>query len=169
VKTTMKITDLPKSTQELYALAKAVRERSYSPYSGAKVGAAIRDRNGGVFTGCNVENSSYGATTCAERTAVQKAVSEQGGLDIAEIVVVTDATPAWAPCGICRQVIAEFARGQAGTQVPVHMANLEGEVHVMKFGELYPGGFTPDHLAQGDQDRGARSGAAGAQAAPKRS
>lgn len=142
----MKVTELPQSIQDLYARAKSVREKSYSPYSGAKVGAALRNRKGQVYTGCNVENSSYGATTCAERTAVQKAVSEEGSLEIAELVVVTDATPAWSPCGICRQVLAEFARGKAGANVPVYMINLQGDVRVMKFSELYPDGFTPEHL-----------------------
>lgn len=142
----MKITELPPSIQDLYARAKATRENSHSPYSGAKVGAALRNRAGSIYTGCNVENSSFGATTCAERTAVQKAVSEEGKLEIAEIMVVTDATPAWSPCGICRQVLAEFSRGAAGANVPIYLANLQGDVRTLKFGELYPDAFTPEQL-----------------------
>ncbi|MEK6580085.1 MAG: cytidine deaminase, partial [Bdellovibrionota bacterium] len=95
--------------RELLDTAKAVRKNAYSPYSKVKVGAALRTRDGKIFSGCNVENSSYGATVCAERVAIQKAVSELGGkIEIQELVVVTDATPPWTPCGICRQVIAEF-------------------------------------------------------------
>jgi cytidine deaminase len=130
-------------TQQLFALARASRERSYSPYSGFKVGAALRLSNGKTFGGCNVENSSYGGAVCAERTAILKAVSETPApVSVVEIVVVTDETPPWPPCGFCRQVLSEF--GSPETQVV--SANLKGESVSNTFGELFPNAFTPAHL-----------------------
>jgi len=131
---------------DLYEAARKAREFSYSPYSHVKVGAAVRTVDGRIFTGCNVENSSYGGTVCAERVAISKAVSELGKIEIAEVMVVTDASPPWPPCGLCRQVIAEFAR--PGTRnVDVHAANLQGETRTLLFSELFPDAFTPAHLA----------------------
>lgn len=98
---------------ELIKLALEAREKSYSPYSGFAVGAALLCKNGMVFTGCNIENSGYSATNCAERTAIFKAVSE-GETEFLRIAVVggnaeekepSDYCP---PCGICRQVMREF-------------------------------------------------------------
>lgn len=133
---------LPGSLKELFELAKRARERSYSPYSGFKVGAAVRLETGEVFGGCNVENSSFGGTVCAERVAVQKAVSEKGpNIRIAEVLVVTDATPAWPPCGLCRQVIAEF-----GAQAHIHAVNLSGELRTTNLPALLPDAFLPAHL-----------------------
>jgi cytidine deaminase len=130
------------STQKLFKEALDVRSRSHSPYSGYKVGAALRTSKGGVFTGCNVENSSFGATICAERTAILKAISESGKIWIDEVVVVTDATPAWPPCGLCRQMLSEFAT----PKTRVIAANLKGEAHLTYFGDLLPDAFTPRHL-----------------------
>lgn len=130
-------------TQELYEKAREFRERSYSPYSQCKVGAALRLADGRVFGGCNVENASYGGAVCAERTAVLKAVSETvGPAAIAEIVVVTDATPPWPPCGFCRQILSEFA----SPKTRVHATNLKGDVVSNDFGEIFPNAFTPEHL-----------------------
>jgi cytidine deaminase len=130
--------------QELFETAKKAREHSYSPYSGKKVGSAIRLNNGRVYGGCNVENSSYGATICAERTAIQKAVSEESGkIEITDVVVVTDANPPWPPCGLCRQVIAEF-----GQKASIHAADLTGVKSVVSFKELFPSAFTPEHLGK---------------------
>lgn len=129
-------------TPELLEAARASREKSYSPYSGHKVGAAIKLSNGKVFSGCNVENSSYGGTICAERTAIFKAVSECGKIQITEVLVVTDANEPWPPCGLCRQVIAEFAK----PDIAIHAANLQGAIKTKKFGELFPDAFTPDYL-----------------------
>ncbi len=130
--------------RELLDTAKAVRKNAYSPYSKVKVGAALRTRDGKIFSGCNVENSSYGATVCAERVAIQKAVSELGGkIEIQELVVVTDATPPWTPCGICRQVIAEF-----GSNSTIHSCNEKGDVLTSRFDQLYPQAFTPAHLGK---------------------
>ncbi len=128
---------------ELFRAACEARERSYSPYSGHKVGAAIRMSDGSIFTGCNVENSSYGGTICAERVAVQKAVSE-GHLAVKEVMVVTASTPPWPPCGMCRQVVAEFA--SPGETVRLHTSNLQGEHESFDFEELFPRAFTPGHL-----------------------
>jgi len=94
------------------ALAEAAfkaREAAYVPYSGYRVGAALRDRAGRVFTGCNVENVSYGLTNCAERTALFKAVSE-GAREFDAIAIAAEGTAPW-PCGACRQVLSEFAPG----------------------------------------------------------
>lgn len=134
---------VPAAIQPLYQKALESRARSYSPYSHHKVGAAIRLGDGRVFGGCNVENSSYGGTVCAERTAILKAVSESDQpISIAEVVVVTDATPPWPPCGLCRQVIAEFA----SSETSMHATNLAGDVVTSSFGDLFPNAFTPAHL-----------------------
>jgi cytidine deaminase len=127
--------------KELFDSAVKARANSYSPYSGHQVGAAVRLADGSVFTGCNVENSSYGGTNCAERVAIQKAVSEKGKIRIAEVLVVTDATPPWPPCGLCRQVISEF-----GQKVEIYMCNLKGEVKQTSLSDLFPHAFTPSHL-----------------------
>ncbi len=92
---------------ELVAAAFKAREAAYVPYSGYRVGAALRDREGRVFTGCNVENVSYGLTNCAERTALFKAVSE-GSREFEAIAITAEGTAPW-PCGACRQVLSEFA------------------------------------------------------------
>ena len=129
------------STQQLFEMAKKSREHSHSPYSHHKVGAALRTSDGKTYAGCNVENSSFGGTICAERTAIFSAVAAQGKFKIDEIVVVTDANPPWPPCGFCRQVIAEFA-----TDCVVKSMNLQGEVIEMNFKDLFPAAFTPSHL-----------------------
>jgi cytidine deaminase len=133
----------------LYAEAVRSRDNSYSPYSRHKVGAALRLADGRVFGGCNVENSSYGGAICAERTAIVKAVSESSGRaagagrpTVVEILVVTDSTPPWPPCGICRQVLSEFAT----PETRVHSTNLAGDIESTSFGKLLPNAFTPDFL-----------------------
>lgn len=93
--------------KELVVLAKEAMKYAYSPYSKFKVGAAVLAKDGRVFTGCNVENASYGATNCAERTAIFKAVSE-GYREFEAIAVVASSGDYASPCGICRQVLAEF-------------------------------------------------------------
>ncbi|MBU6374838.1 MAG: cytidine deaminase [Bdellovibrionales bacterium] len=131
---------VPPKLKSLYELAKKSRKRSYSPYSGHQVGAAIRTSGGKLYGGCNVENSSYGATICAERVAIQKAISE-GPLRIAEVMVVTDSTPPWPPCGMCRQVIAEF-----GPDALLYTANLKGQMESFQLSEIFSQAFTPAHL-----------------------
>ena len=97
----------PVSDEMLLALAREAMSRSYSPYSGYPVGAALHAADGRIFQGCNIENASFGATICAERTAMAKAVSE-GARDFDVIAIATGDSPGW-PCGICRQFMSEFA------------------------------------------------------------
>ena len=96
--------------ESLLLLARAAQQNAYAPYSNFRVGAAVLLENGEVFTGCNVENASYGLTNCAERSAIFAAVSKLGGANvkISAVAVVNDHDAACSPCGACRQVIAEF-------------------------------------------------------------
>lgn len=127
---------------KLFDLACKVQKNAYAPYSNAYLGAALVTDKGQYFTGCNVENASYGGTVCAERIAVFKAVSEGGLGTIQEIMVVSKADSPWPPCGLCRQVIAEFAT----PETLVHTVNFDKKIKTFKFGELFPAGFTPDYL-----------------------
>ena len=130
--------------KNLFEHAQKARENSYSPYSRHKVGAAVRTTSGKIYSGCNVENSSYGATNCAERVAIQNAIAAEGRVEIAEIIVVTDAPVPWPPCGMCRQVLAEF--GKPG--MLIHAANLDAGLTSSTLGELLPHAFTPEFLEQ---------------------
>jgi cytidine deaminase len=122
---------------QLVQEAKAVRERAYAPYSKYLVGAAIATKRGSIYVGCNVENSTFGATICAERGAIMQMVAHGETEPIACAVVTEDGG---SPCGICRQVLAEFAR-----DMPVVLANLasrEGEVgKVVQLADLLPLAF----------------------------
>lgn len=109
----------------LLNLAREAHHKAYAPYSKFRVGAAVLLENGEVFTGCNVENASYGLTNCAERSAIFAAVSKLGGnhVKIRAIAVVNDQDAPCSPCGACRQVIAEFGpkavvwyQGRSGIQ-----------------------------------------------------
>lgn len=131
--------------KKLHEKAIAARQNSHSPYSHFKVGAAVLLTNGKVYSGCNVENASYGGTVCAERIAIFKAASEEGPITIDEIVVVTDSEKAWPPCGFCRQVIAEFATDKT----KIHTANLTEIQKTFSFDELFPESFRPSHLLSG--------------------
>ncbi len=115
------------------------RRNAYAPYSRFKVGAAVLTKEGKIFTGCNVENASYGLSMCAERVAIFKAVSE-GYKDFIAIAVVADTDDPVKPCGACRQVMAEFGN------FDVIMANLKGDVKIMKVSELLPEAFSPRDL-----------------------
>ena len=123
-------------TQKLYETAKAAAKNAFAPFSNFHVGAALLALDGRIFTGCNVENSSYGATICAERTALVKAVSE-GSRDFIAIAVVSQDGEAW-PCGICRQVLYEFS-----PEMLVITGNDE-HLDVVKLNELLPHGFRLD-------------------------
>ena len=112
--------------------ARQARECAYAPYSHFKVGAAVRTKSGRVFTGCNVENLSFGLTICAERAAVCAAVSA-GEREFEALAVVADSKEPVTPCGACRQVLAEFS-----TTLPVCSANLEGAVYESSIAELLP-------------------------------
>ena len=94
--------------QELIRMALAARKKAYAPYSNFMVGAALRAKDGRIYTGCNVENAALGSTICAERTAACKAVSE-GHRDFVRIAVYGDGEHYCYPCGACRQFLAEFA------------------------------------------------------------
>ncbi|MGH9677558.1 MAG: cytidine deaminase, partial [Candidatus Acidiferrum sp.] len=119
----------------LIAAARQARENAHAPYSNFRVGAALRATSGRVFSGCNVENATYGLTICAERVAIFKAMSEgERGFDA--IAVVTDTDALTPPCGACRQVIWEFCGN-----VPVILANLKGKTEEMAMKELFPKPF----------------------------
>ena len=130
------------SDEECHALvdlAIEARRRAYAPYSNYSVGAALRTRNGRLFTGCNVENAAYPTCMCAERVAVYKAVSE-GERDFEVIAVAT--SDGGSPCGGCRQVLAEF-----GLDTLVLIADTQGRlVQKTTVAELLPGAFTPEKL-----------------------
>lgn len=126
--------------RDLIGAAVNVRECAYAPYSHFKVGAALLTEKGSVYTGCNVENASYGATICAERTAVVKAVSE-GEMVFTAIAVVYDETAYAVPCGICLQVLAEFNQ-----EMIVIMANTAGEYECDTLRELLPRSFDKSSL-----------------------
>ncbi|MGE3165200.1 MAG: cytidine deaminase [Planctomycetota bacterium] len=121
----------------LIAAAAGVRGHAYAPYSKYLVGAALISQTGATYTGCNVENASYGLTICAERGAISNAVAAEGpGFRIAAIAVVTGEGA--TPCGACRQVVAEFANGD----VPVFLADQAGKVRTTTVEALLPGAFT---------------------------
>ena len=121
--------------------ARAVRENAYAPYSGFKVGAALRSARGQVHVGCNAENAAYPEGTCAEAGAIAAMVAA-GEREIAEIAVVADCPDPVPPCGGCRQKIAEFA----GPGAVVIMATVAGAEKRMTVGELLPGAFRKVHM-----------------------
>ena len=124
---------------ELIEIAQQYRENAYTPYSHFKVGAAVLTASGKVYGGCNIENSSYGLTNCAERTAIFKAVSE-GERAFAALAVIADTDGPCSPCGACRQVIADF-------RIPrIIMANLKGDVKTMTLGDLLPFAFSDSDM-----------------------
>lgn len=127
--------------KQLMELAKEAREHAYVPYSQFKVGAAVLTKDGRAFTGCNIENSSYPLTNCAERTAIFKAVSE-GATEIEAIAVIGNTTGPISPCGACRQVMIEFS----DANTPVYLTNLQGEVEETTVSALLPGAFTKEDL-----------------------
>jgi cytidine deaminase len=122
--------------ERLLESARAVRERAYAPYSRFPVGAAVADELGRVFAGCNVENRSYGLTICAERVAVAAAVAA-GARRIVGVAVVSDTSPPAAPCGLCRETLAEFA----DADLPIHLATPSGERRSFRLGDLFPEPF----------------------------
>lgn len=121
--------------QKLMDCAIKARENAYSPYSHFAVGAALLCEDGTIYEGCNIENASYGLTNCAERTAVFKAVSE-GYTKFKALAVVADTEGPCAPCGACRQVMAEF-------KIPlIIMGNLMGNIKIVTIEELLPFSFS---------------------------
>ena len=126
--------------EELKAVAVAMLDRAYVPCSHFPVGAALECSDGTVFTGCNIENASYTPTICAERTAVSKAVSE-GHRDFVRIVIAGRSKDFCVPCGVCRQVLREFA-----PELEIICLNGAGEERVFTLPELLPHSFGPEYL-----------------------
>ncbi len=133
-----------KNSESLIEAAKKARLQSVAPFSNFLVGAAIRTENGKVYTGCNVESASYGLTVCAERVAIWKALSE-GERKFSELAVVADTESLTPPCGTCRQIIWEFARG-----AKIVFANLEGTTETFEIKDLLPRAFDARFLKNGN-------------------
>lgn len=126
--------------ETLFRMACAARENAYAPYSKYKVGACILTESGDTFTGCNFENASYGATICAERCAASCAIS--AGQRKFKAIAIAANSAAW-PCGICRQVLREFA---CDADMPVIVGPADGEFTVKTLSELLPESFGPEYL-----------------------
>jgi cytidine deaminase len=123
----------------LISAARTAQARAYAPYSNFRVGAALESYDGAVFSGCNIENASYGLTICAERAAICSAVSA-GVTRFRRAVVVSDVDPPAAPCGACRQVLAEF-----GLDLPIDGVGSRATVH-WRLSDLLPVAFGPEQL-----------------------
>ena len=121
--------------------ARAVRENAYAPYSGFKVGAALRTQSGTVYTGVNVENAAYPEGTCAEAGAIAAMIAS-GAHKIVEAFVIADSPDPVPPCGGCRQKLSEFA----ARDVPVTLATTEGAEFKTTVGDLLPGAFDAGHM-----------------------
>ena len=131
------------SQSDMKDKAKAAMEYSHSPYSNKKIGASILLSNGQLYSGCNIENASYGGTVCAERVAIWKAFSEnKTDVKITEVCVASDETEPWPPCGFCLQVLSEFAM----PDTKVTLINLGSVQKVYKFKDLFPEAFKADYL-----------------------
>ncbi|MES2503309.1 MAG: cytidine deaminase [Myxococcota bacterium] len=120
------------SQKHLIERAKHARSLAYAPYSNFQVGAALLTEDGTIFEGCNVENSSFGLTVCAERSALLSAVS-QGHRAFKAIAVITQTNPPASPCGACRQVLAEFA-----PNLPIIIASTDGQIAETNLSDLLP-------------------------------
>lgn len=133
------------SNEELCALAKKAMENAYAPYSGYRVGAALLTKSEKVYTGCNIENASYSPTVCAERTAIFKAVSD-GERDFLKIAVAGGKdgkiTGEFPPCGVCRQVMAEFC----DENFKILVVNENNDYTEYCFSEVLPFSFNPKHI-----------------------
>lgn len=122
--------------RKLIDISKEAQKNAYAPYSNFKVGAALLCRDGSVYTGCNIENATYGATNCAERTAVFKAVSE-GKRDFTAIAITSSGGGLTFPCGICRQVLAEFS-----PEIWILLEDESGGICEYELSELLPHSFS---------------------------
>lgn len=133
------------SNKDLVVAAFAAMEKAYAPYSGYTVGAALLSKSGKVYTGCNVESASYSPTNCAERTAFFKAISE-GEREFEKIAVVggknCNVTELFMPCGVCRQVMAEFC----GQDFEIIVAKSTDEFYSFTLEQLLPHGFSPKNI-----------------------
>lgn len=126
--------------EKLLKEAEKARKKAYAPYSKFKVGAAVLTSDGKIFTGCNIENASFGLTVCAERVAISKAISE-GSYKFEAMVIIGDTNRPCSPCGACRQVISEF-----GEDIKIVMSNLKGDVKIKKISELLSEAFNKNDL-----------------------
>jgi len=142
---------LSESKDRLVEIATAARLRSVAPFSNFLVGAALKTKDGKIFTGCNVESASYGLTVCGERVAIWKALSE-GERDFTDLVIVADTEQLTPPCGTCRQIIWEFCK-----HANITLANLRGQREELTVKELLPRAFDARFLKESGQS-GSRSG-----------
>ena len=133
----------PETEEQLVAAARAVRARAYAPYSSFQVGAALLCEDGGVVSGCNVENASYGLCVCAERNAINTAVA-LGKRKFTAIASATASVPPSPPCGMCRQVLSELAPG-----IEIVLVNDNDDRIRTTIDALLPGAFSPAQLASG--------------------
>jgi cytidine deaminase len=138
---------LSENIESLIEVAKRARLQSVATFSNFLVGAAVRTSDGKVYTGCNIESASYGLTVCAERVAIWKALSE-GEHHFTDLVVVADTENLTPPCGTCRQIIWEFARG-----ANIVFANLEGKSEVFHIADLLPRAFDARFLKKSNEIR----------------
>lgn len=145
---------------DLFERAKKAQQNSYAPYSTKHIASSILWSDGSISSGCNIENASYGATVCAERTAIWNGLSQETQNQAADcvtknnsknryhrksikaVVVLSEASPPWPPCGMCRQVISEFA----SEDLIVYLVNLQNEWLEYSWKEVFPLSFTPTHL-----------------------
>lgn len=127
----------------LLDMARAVRENAHAPYSGFKVGAAVRSVSGQVYIGCNVENAAYPEGTCAEAGAIAAMIAN-GDTQLAEVAIIADSPEPVTPCGGCRQKLAEFGH----PDMPVTMATISGKKQTMLLSDLLPGAFGIAHMAK---------------------
>ncbi|MGL4992343.1 MAG: cytidine deaminase [Sarcina sp.] len=128
--------------EKLIKSAIVARENAYCPYSNFKVGAAALFEDGIIYTGCNIENASYGATMCAERTAIFTGVAK-GNTKLQALALIGDPNAYTFPCGMCRQVISEFADSD---DMKIYIIKNENNYIIKTFSELMPGSFTKKDL-----------------------
>jgi cytidine deaminase len=124
----------------LIEAALRARENAHAPFSNFRVGAAVQDETGNIYTGCNVENATYGLTICAERVAIFKAISE-GAKRFTRVVVAADTDNLTPPCGACRQILWEFCG-----DVEIVLANPRGKTETLRLGALFPRAFDASFL-----------------------
>lgn len=128
--------------EQLIRQAIEAKEFAYVPYSNFRVGAALLGKNGKVYRGCNIENASYTPTNCAERTAFFSAIAE-GVTEFSGIAIVGDRDQYLAPCGVCRQVMAEFCDAK---EFQIILAKSESDYKVLSLEEVFPYSFTKENL-----------------------
>ena len=129
--------------KNMLRMANEARDRAYAPYSNFRVGACLKGATGAYYLGCNIENAAYSPSNCAERTAMFKAVYE-GERQFDALAIVWDGETPAVPCGVCRQVLAEFC----DPEMPVICANRKGEYKLVAMGDLLPDAFLPRDLGK---------------------